>query len=263
MTFTTLPGASLDDWAFGSLTWSHGPHQVRSPIAVKPVALAAPDEIFGTGTEGSESFDITFGYAGDYAAEPRGLIEADTQVDTVDDDPENSINAALGTCDFSSFPFQCTGITWHVVSAPAGTEYLRISLFDDYTDGQDDLDIYVWDSSFNFVGASGTPTSAEEVNVVGPGDTLYFVAVHGWETDGADANYTLFSWPLGAADAGNMTVTAPSSATLGDTATVIVDWSGLSTGLKYLGAVTHHDVASPSGYNDGLVDFTIVRIDTD
>jgi len=263
VTFTTQSGAALDEWAFGSLTWSHGPHAVRSPIAVKPVGLAAPDEVHGEGTDGTVSYDVTFGYAGDFAAEPHGLIPADQQPDTVDDDPENNINAALGTCDFSSFPFQCTGITWHAVSAPSGTEYLRISLFDDYTDGADDLDLYVFDSGFGFVGGSGTATSAEEVNVVAPGDTLYLVAVHGWETDGADANYTLFNWALGAADAGNMTVTAPTAAVLGGTDSVTVGWNGLTTGDKYLGSVTYHDVASPAGYNDGLVDFTIFRVDTD
>ena len=257
VTFTTLPGADLGEWAFGSLTWSHGPHAVRSPIAVKPVAIAAPDEVFETGTSGSLDFDVTFGFGGEYSAEPRGLIEADTQTDTVGDDPENDINAALSSG---------VGVNFHFVDIPAGTEYARFSLFDDYTDGQDDLDLYVFgpqSKDFPFVGGSGTPTSAEEVNLVAPEPGLYLVAVHGWETDGADATYTLFSWPLGAADMGNMTVTAPSTATLGATTTVDVGWSGLNTGLKYLGAVTHHDVASPSGYTDGLLDFTIVRIDTD
>lgn len=264
VTFTSGAGATLDQWAFGSLTWSDGTRSARSPIAVKPVSLAAPDEIFGEGTAGSLSYDVTFGYSGDFAAEPRGLIPANTTDATVEDDPENSINAALGTCDFSSFPFQCTGITWHLVSAPTGTEYLRISLFDGYTDGQDDLDVYVWEfPSFNFVGSSTTPTSEEEVNVVSPAATQYAVAIHGWETDGPEANYTLFDWALGGADEGNMTITAPSSATLGATETITLAWSALDTETKYLGSVTYHDVASPASYNDGLVDFTIVRIDTD
>ncbi len=263
VTFTTLSGASIGEWSFGSLSWSDGSHDVRSPIAVKPVALAAPDEVMGEGTDGSLSYDVTFGYSGDFAAEPHGLIPAVTEAATVDDDPNNNINDALATCDFGSFPFQCTGITWHAVPAPVGTQYLRISLFDDYTDGQDDLDLYVFESDFDFVGASTTPTSEEEVNIPSPVDTLYLVAVHGWQTDGADANYTFFNWPLGAADEGNMTVTAPSTATLGDSATVDVAWSGLTTGTKYLGSATYHDVAAPADYNDGLVDFTIVRIDTD
>lgn len=263
VTFTTTDSATLDEWAFGSLTWSDGQHSVRSPLAVQPVALAAPDEVFGTGQDGSLNYDVTFGYTGDFAAEPHGLIPAETQAATVEDDPENDINAALGTCSFDSFPFTCTGITWHQVTAPAGTEYVRISLFDDYTDGADDLDLYVFDAAFNFIGASGTPTSQEEVNIVGPAAETYLVAVHGWETDGPDANYTLFSWSLGAADAGNMTVSGPSSAALGSTEPVSIDWTGLSAGTKYLGSVTYHDVMSPTGYNDGLVDYTIVRIDTD
>ncbi|HEX6305452.1 MAG TPA: S8 family serine peptidase [Anaerolineales bacterium] len=268
VTFTTLPEAEINDWSFGSLTWSHGPHEVRSPIAIKPVAIAAPDEVFGAGIAGSLSYEVTFGYTGDFAAEPHGLIPAETQPNTVMDDPSNDIDAALDTCDFSAaFPWPCVGITWHQILVPSGTQYLRVSLFDDYTDGPDDLDLYVYDSDGDMlgdeVGSSGTATSAEEVNIIPPEDDRYFVAVHGWQTDGPDANYTLFDWSLGAADAGNMTVTAPSSATLDATETIMVDWVGLATDMKFLGSITYHDVTSPSGYEDGLIDFTIVRIDTD
>ncbi|HBY93796.1 MAG TPA: hypothetical protein DEP84_07460, partial [Chloroflexi bacterium] len=254
VTFTTLPGATLDEWAFGSLTWGDGVRSVRSAVAVKPVALAAPDEVSGAGTSGSLSYDITFGYAGDFAAEPHGLIPADTQPNSVVDDPANDINTALATG---------VGITIHSVTIPAGTEYARFALFNDYTDGNDDLDLYVFDPDDHLVGSSGSPTADEEVNLIVPAEGDYTVVVHGWQTDGADANYTLFVWALDAADAGNMTVTAQSSATLGDTATVSLDWSGLTVATKYLGSVTYHNVASPSGYDDGLIDFTIVRVDTD
>ncbi|QBQ54982.1 S8 family serine peptidase [Nitrosococcus wardiae] len=255
VTFTTTSSATLDEWAFGSLAWSDSVHNVRSPIAIKPVVLAAPDEVSGTGTDGTLSYEITFGYSGDFAANPHGLIPAETQADTVVDDPANDINTALSTG---------VGITVHVVDIPAGTKYARFSLFDGDTDGQDDLDLYVFDpDTADFVGSSGTPTSAEEVNLENPDPGMYQVVVHGWQTDGPDANYTLFSWALGAADAGNMTVTAPSSAILGASDTVTVDWSSLETATKYLGSVTYHDITSPSGYNDGLIDFTLVRIDTD
>ncbi len=138
-----------------------------------------------------------------------------------------------------------------------GSAYLRVSLFDDYTDGADDLDLYVWNSSFGFVGGSGSGTSAEEVNVVLPGDTLYYVAVHGWQTDGPDANYTLFDWSFSATPgSSNMTVTGPAAATLGQTETVNVGWMGLATGTKYLGAVSHNDAG-------GTIAMTVVRIDTD
>jgi hypothetical protein len=256
VTFTTTSAAALDEWAFGSLTWSDGPHSVRSPIAIMPVALAAPDEVFGEGTAGSLSYDITFGYTGDFAAEPHGLIPAVMEPNNVVDDPANDINTALSTG---------VGITVHAAEIITGTQYARFSLFDAYTDGNDDLDLYVFGPGpdFPFVGGSGTPTSAEEVNVLAPDPGTYLVVVHGWQTDGPDANYTLFWWALDAADAGNMTVTAPASATLGSTESVTVDWSGLTADNKYLGSVTYHDVAAPADYNDGLIDFTVVRIDTD
>ena len=98
----------------------------------------------------------------------------------VDDDPGNDINGALDTCDFGSFPFACTGISWHMVPVPPGTAITRISLFDDYTDGNDDLDLYVWDAGFGFVGSSGSGTSAEQVDITFPASPFYFVAVHGW-----------------------------------------------------------------------------------
>ncbi len=246
VTFTATGAAALDQWAFGSLTWSYGPHSVRSPIAVKPVALAAPDEVMGTGIDGSLSFDLTFGYSGAYTAGTHGLAPADMQADTVVDDPANDINVALSTG---------VGITLHNFDVPAGSAYARFSLFDDYTDGNDDLDLYVFDPTGAFVGSSGSGTSAEEVNVVLPDAGTYTIVVHGWQTDGPDANYTLFNWAFGP-DSGNMTVTAPTSATVGVTESVTVDWTGLGAGTKYLGAVSHSDAA-------GLLGMTLIRVDTD
>ena len=246
VTLTTLPSATLDAWTFGSLTWSHGPHSVRSPIAVKPVALSAPDEAHGAGTDGSLSFDITFGYAGAYSAGAHGLVPADMQAGNVVDDPANDIDTALATG---------VGVTFHTFDVPAGSAYARFSLFDDYTDGDDDLDLYVFDSGGGFVGGSGSGTSAEEVNILFPAPDTYIVVVHGWQTDGPDSNYTLFNWAFGA-DEGNMTLTAPAAATLGATETVSVDWAGLGAGTKYLGAVSHND-------GSGILGLTVVSIDTD
>jgi subtilisin family serine protease len=254
----TTNGAPLFEWAFGSLTWSHGgEYAVRSPIAVRPILFVAPDEVAGSGTEGSLSFDVSFGYSGDYAAGVHGLNPADMQDDTVEDDPSNNIDAALATCDFSTFPYDCVGITWHEFTVPAGAAFARFALFDDYTDGADDLDLYVWRRSDGaYQGGSGSGTSAEEVNLLFPAADVYEIAVHGWGTDGPDANYTLFNWTFGLVDdAGNMTVTAPTAATVG-TATVDVDWAGLAAGNKYLGAVSHSDGV-------GLLGLTLVSVATD
>jgi hypothetical protein len=257
VTFTTLSSATLKEWAFGALIWSDGAHSVRSPLAIKPVPLAAPDDLGGEGVSGSIEYEITFGFTGAFAAVPRGLVPADMQPDTVVDDPANDINVALDTG---------VGITIHAITVTPDTEFLRVSLFDDYTDGADDLDLYLFGpdtAGFPFVAGSGTATSAEEVNLDDPAPGLYLAVVHGWQTDGPDANYTLFSWTVDAVDAGNMTVVAPAAATLGATDAVTVSWTGLDPDTKYLGAITYHDVAAPAGYRDNWVDQTIIRVDTD
>ena len=66
------------------------------------------------------------------------------------------------------------------------------------------------------MGSSAGGTSAEEVNLLNPAAGTYTVYVHGFGVTGT-ANFTLFSWLLGSTAAGNMTVSAPSSATTGAT----------------------------------------------
>lgn len=251
VTFTATAGATIGSFAFGSLTWSHGPHDVTSTLAVRPVQAAFPSEVHGEGTEGSGSFDIGFGYTGDYAAAAHGLYAATQTPGSVVDDPADDINTALATG---------VGITVHEVSVPVGTEYARFSLFDDYTDGNDDLDLYVFDPDGAFLAGSGSATSAEEVNLANPGEGNYLVVVHGWETDGADANYTLFNWNVladASADDGSLVIdSAPVAATLGSTGTISYSWSDLVAGDKYLGAVSHSDAG-------GFFGLTLVNIQTD
>ena len=249
LTFT-VSGAAMNTYTSGFATWtgSNG-HIVRSPIALRPVQLAVPAEVAGAGVDGTLDFDVTFGYSGNYFADVHGLVAADMQVGNVVDDPSDDINTALGTG---------IGYTMHAVSIPAGNVYARFSLFDAYTDGQDDLDLYVFDSGFNFVGGSGSGTSAEEVSLYYPTAGTYYVIVHGWGTDGPDANYTLFSWAIPAtAGSTNMTVSGVlTSVSQGDTATLIVDWFGLNADTKYLGAISHNG-------SGGLMDLTFISIDTD
>ena len=112
------------------------------------------------------------------------------------------------------------------------------------------------DSTKTLVAASGGPTGAEESNLVNPTAATYHVYVHGWQTDGPDAQYTLFAWLLGTADAGNMSATGPATATTGGTATINLSWgtpSPLTAGTKYLGSVVYGDGTTNLGS-------TIIRI---
>jgi hypothetical protein len=130
--------------------------------------------------------------------------------------------------------------------------HARFSLFDANVSPASDIDLYVFRGT-TLVGVSGGTTSAEEVNLLNPVAGSYTVYVHGFAVPGT-ANFTLFSWLLGSASAGNMVVTAPAAATQGTTGTINLTFSGLVPGTKYLGSVAYGGTA-------GLPNPTIVRVD--
>jgi subtilisin family serine protease len=245
--FAATMDSVFNEWTFGALTWTNsgGASDARSPIAIRPVQLDAPAEAIGTGTEGMLEFDVAFGYSGPYTASASGLVAATLEDGNVLDDP------------FDSFEFFGPGTTLHLTEVPPGTEVARWALFNEYTDGDDDLDLYVYycpGGACSLVGSSGNSNSNETVTLTSPADGLYAIFVHGFATDGPDANYTLFNW-LSGPDEGNMTVTGPGAATLGATETITVDWSGLDAGMKYMGAVVHDA--------DGTISQTVITISTE
>jgi Fibronectin type-III domain/Bacterial pre-peptidase C-terminal domain len=229
----------------GQLTWTEtgGVHVVRIPIVTRPVALGAPPSVFGTG--GAINYDVKFGYTGTFTATARGLVAATTFDGSVADDPtDNFVPGGPGTVSFD-------------VVVPAGATYARFSLFNEFVGGSgNDLDLYVFNSANQLVGASGGGTSAEEVNLLNPAAGTYKVWVHGFAVNPSPTNFTLFTWVLGSTAAGNMTVTAPTSATTGATGTIGLTFSGLAPATKYLGSVAY------TGSATGLPNPTIVRVDT-
>jgi hypothetical protein len=236
----TRTTAALNAYAGGQLTWSDGGHAVRIPIVVRPVALSAPASVAGTG--GPLSYGIKFGYTGAFTANARGLIPPATFDGTVADDPGNNFApGGPGTVSFA-------------VVVPAGTTYARFALFDANVSPASDLDLYVFRGG-TLVGTSGGGTATEEVNLVNPTAATYTVWVHGYAVPPPSATFTLFTWVLGGTDAGNMTVIAPASATLGASGTISLGFTGLAPATKYLGSVAYGGIA-------GLPNPTIVRVDT-
>ena len=223
VTFTNT-GAALNTYTGGQLTLGDGVHTVRIPVVVKPVVFSAPAEASG-------SYDVKFGYTGAFSATARGLVAAATQTGSV----------ATG------------GSTTFQVNLPAGLTYARFSLFDSEISQPSDIDLVV--SGPGVSGSSGGGTSSEEVNFTNPPAGVYNVRVDGFAVPVGSATFKLFSWGLGSTAAGNMTVSAPASATIGTTGTITIGTSGLSAATKYLGSVVYGGVA-------GLPAPTIVRIDT-
>jgi hypothetical protein len=233
VTFTRTT-AALNAYTGGQLYWTGGGYTVRSPIVVRPVALAAPTAVSG-------SYNVTFGYTGAFTATPRGLVAAALTPGTVADDPTD------GACSLSAPNAQLIP-----VSVPAGTTYARFSLFDaDVTPGAD-IDLCVFNGT-TLVGSSGSGTSAEEVNLSNPAAGNYTVVVQGWGVVGSSP-FVLNTWLLGSIDAGNMIVTAPASATIGTTGAIDLSFVGLTPGVKYLGSIAYDGAA-------GMPSPTIVRVD--
>jgi hypothetical protein len=112
----------------------------------------------------------------------------------------------------------------------------------------------VIDSDGFFVAGSGSFTSAEEGNLVNPAPGTYTVYMHGYGLPSGSSPFKLHVWALGSTGAGNMTVTAPASASSGATGSIGLTFSGLAAGTKYLGSVVYAGVS-------GLPDPTIVRVD--
>jgi hypothetical protein len=233
----TRKDAALNTYAAGQLVWKEGKSTVRSPIVVRPVALGAPAEVQLPAAGGS--FPVTFGYTGDFSASPRGLVPAAVSAGTIADDPTDS------TCSLSS-----PNAVKVPVTVAAGTTYARFSLFDADVKAGTDLDLCVFRGT-TLVGSSGSGTSAEQVSLSNPAAGDYTAVVQGWGVDGTSP-YKLHTWLVGG-DAGNMTVTAPTSATTGQTGTITLGFTGLTSG-KWLGSVAYSGA-------DGMPNPTIVRVD--
>jgi hypothetical protein len=218
---------------------------------IRPVKLAAPAEITGTGTSGSKTLTIPLGYQGTFAVGAEGLVKATTDTKTVADDPTNDFD--------TDAPDSNQGIVVHPFTVASGTTLARFQLFDEFTDGEDDLDLYLYrvgtGGSLTLVGQSAGATAAERIDLASPAAGNYKLYVHGWQTDGTSAAYTLFSWLVPSTAAGNMTVTSSTSAaTVGGSADVKIAWSGLTAGSKYLGRARFSD-------GSGTIGSTIVSID--
>jgi len=232
----TNVSAPVGQWRFGSLTWfeKDGNYSVYSPIAVKGALFSSPLEVSG-------SYNVFFGYTGAFTATARGLVPAAVTAGTVLDDPTN------GACSLTSPNAQLINVV-----VPAGTTYARFELFDADVAPGSDIDMCVFRGTAQ-VGSSGSGTSAEVVNLLNPTAATYTVVVQGWGVPGSSP-FKLHAWVLGSTAAGNMTVSAPSSATIGTVGAINLTFSGLASGTKYLGSVAYSGVA-------GLPNPTIVRVD--
>jgi hypothetical protein len=237
----TNVSAPSGEWRFGSLTWQGLGYSVYSPIAVNAAPFAAPSEIFGSGESGSASFDVSFGYNGSYAAAPHGLAADEPTDGEIGQDPDQTYPSP------DDSPVGVQRITFPIT----GAAFVRWEMI---IPGDDDIDLFLEDSSGTIVAASTSGGTDELIELTLPADDTYTMVVHGWSVPNEPLPYTLHFWQVPLASGGSLNLdSAPTSAEIGVTGSVDVSWSGLAEG-RYLGAVSHTgDV--------GLMGLTLVNVD--
>jgi hypothetical protein len=234
----TVSSAQLDTYTGGRLTWSDGTHNVRIPMVVQPVAIAAPAEV--TGDASGISYNVTTGYNGTLNFAARGLIPAVAEDHTVAQDPDQSFDPASSAGTFSKD-----------ITIPGGLKLFRVGIDEStITPSGTDLDVYLFKGG-DLVGLSADGDSNEMVTLNDEDGPIpagtYTVYVHGFNTAGPSADFTLYDWQLGTTDEGNMNVPGPATATIGGTVPVSLTFTGLTPGLWYLGQVVYNDGSSDIG----------------
>ena len=239
--------AAPDTWAFGSLTWEEktGNYSVYSPIALKSALFDAPDVVTGTGTDGSTSFDVIFGYTGDYSAAPHGLSANAPTSGAICQDPDQTYPSG------DDGPCPAGGVD-KIDFTVADAAFVRWTLV---IPGDDDIDLFLEDSGGNIIASSTSGGTDEFIELVLPANDTYTMVVHGWSVPNEPLDYTLNYWDVPLVSGGSLSVdSAPASAVAGAVEPIDISWSGLTAGTSYLGAVSHSDAG-------GLLGFTTVEID--
>jgi subtilisin family serine protease len=249
VTFTRT-SAAFDEYAFGSLTWTNGLFKVRSQLAVKPVAAAAPEQVTGTGVSGSTAISVTPGFTGTLTTAVDGLVAADARTPSLTAsgpgfDPDNPAVGARTSKE--------------TFTVPAGTTLAQFSTFAaDFAAGTD-VDLFLYEAgSTDLVDQSAGGSAEETIRLTDPAAGSYdlYVVLFGVAAGQSGAlTVPTFGWTLDGTAKGNLTVTpASQSVTAGTAASVTAAWSGLTAGSRYLGRISYGDGTNTAGG-------TLVRVD--
>jgi subtilisin family serine protease len=219
--------AALGEWTTGALTWSDGTHDVRAPIAVRPVAVSAPTEIHGDASAaGSIDFSVTPGFTGNLATTVSGLVGVTPVTDSV----------TTGAFDIDNPVADADTKVYHV-TVPAGTSVARFS--EDSSDNTADLDLFVYKGG-QLVDLSASGSADEQVTLFDPAAGTYDVYVNGFATPGGSTTYAISNFVVPSADAGNAAVTPnPAPVTGGVPVTLTASWSGLDASKRWLGVISY------------------------
>lgn len=230
---TTAP---VGRFAHGSVVLD-GPTRVRLPVALRPVSVDAPEELRGSGVEGSVTMPLTAGSTGEVAVDSAGLVPATTQTGVAED-------VSPGYDDEVYFCFE----------VGEGSRAARFDL--ESADDSGDLDLMVIPVDDTCTEQTGTellsvgPSPDEQVTILDPAPGWYVAAVDpyaapegggplGWRLDVYDLHPEL--------ETGTFEVDPePVPVVEGRTTEVEVSWAGLEPGPRYLGMLAYEGALSPT-----------------
>ncbi|HWR85896.1 MAG TPA: S8 family serine peptidase [Rhodoglobus sp.] len=243
VTFTRTD-APLDTFTTGSLTWTSETTSVRSPIAVQPVTLVAPDSVEATGAFGSTSIEITPGGTGEIPLSTTGLVAGTRQADPDGTETEHSGSGVTGDSNE------------YLVEVPEGTQFSRFDL-DALEDSVDvDLDLFVY--QLNDAGQavalwqSATASGDERVDIFAPPAGQYLVIVDVFLAD-AGAAWDLVTTNV--VDGGAPITLDPAvlTAEQGVPVSYTASWADLQAQTDYVGLIRYGET--------GL--FTVLQVEVD
>ncbi|WP_081790573.1 S8 family serine peptidase [Nocardioides sp. URHA0032] len=219
--------APLGEFTTGYLTWSDGRTDVRSALAVRPVAFDAPAEVAAGGTSGSADVTVSVGDTSDVPLTVEGLAHGSRVEGT-------------GTVGGPTHRY--------AVTVPDGATFARFDL--DAADQTGDVDLLVYrvdESSGNvwFVDASATDSPDEELDLEQPVPGTYIAEVSFYragQQQGDDLDYALTSYVVDPSTTAGGFHVSPDTihADVGDTPTLTASWNDLAPG-PYLGVVRFGD----------------------
>lgn len=228
--------ATYDAWAFGALTWTDlRGHAVRSPIAIRPVAISAPADISATTTGGETTIAVRGGYKGTLTAKPYGLVASTPQT-------KRLVGGDLGFS--STAPAASATVHKFTVTAPEDSKGVRFATYDAEHVAGSDVDLYVYRNG-KLVGSSLSGTSDEQLTFTAAGIYDVYVVQFALPANVPAQDVTVHSFVVPATTAGNLTVTPPNQPiTPNATVSVTVRWTGLTAGKHYLGVVQYGDASA-------------------
>ncbi len=217
-----------------------GPTRVRLPIALRPVSVAAPAEVAGSGTDSSAPIDVTAGFTGDLAVGVTGLAQAQTETFTTEDPNQG----------YDDEQFYC-------VEVSDGAKAARFDL--DAADDDADMDLFVYlagddtcseENLVSFAGQSASASADERVTLVDPEPGHYLVEV---DPFAPAPGKTTLDWRFDFYDlapshelGGLAADPNPVPVVNNQPTSYDAVWSGLEPGSRYLGLFEYDGALAPT-----------------